>query len=105
MEEICFTHLPKHHMFKIYLYKMNGPELNVFIKQIIIHSFIPSIFSNFICIYPQALVNGAEEEGLRGGDALCGAAEGGAPVLMTSAPCGPLIGPRWAPGVRRDHDE
>ncbi|CAB1420820.1 unnamed protein product [Pleuronectes platessa] len=43
----------------------------------------------------QALVNGAEEEEEpQGGDALCGAEEGGAQVLVTSAPCRTLIGPR-----------
>lgn len=43
--------------------------------------------------------------GLRPGDALCGAAGGGASALLTSARGGDLIGPPRALGVRGDHDE
>lgn len=65
----------------------------------------PTFFFNFIFIPPPALISGAEAERSGPGDALCGAAEGGASVLVTSPRSANPIGPERALGVRGDHDE
>lgn len=64
-----------------------------------------SSFLHFICIFPPGLISGTEAERFDPGDALCGAAGGGAPALFTSRPCVNLIGSQRALGVRVDHDE
>lgn len=64
-----------------------------------------TFFFNFIFIPPPGLIGGAEAERFGPGDALCGAAEGGAPALLASPRFVNPIGPQRALGVRGDHDE
>lgn len=68
-------------------------------------SNLPDLLFNFIFIPPPGLISGAEAERFGPGDALCGAAEGGAPALLASPRFVNPIGPQRDLGVRGDHDE